>query len=72
LVVTIEATPAFFGGFGELEDHSECGLVRETSLCAHRAMTNGRECAFDDVGCAQMFPVLGGEVVEGEQVLRDA
>ena len=50
LVVSIEATPAFFGCLGELEDHSQCGLVRETSLCAHGAMTHGRECAFDDVG----------------------
>ena len=27
LVVTIEATPAFLGGFGELEDHAERGPV---------------------------------------------
>jgi hypothetical protein len=27
LVVAIEATPAFLGGFGELEDHGERGLV---------------------------------------------
>ena len=30
LVVAIEATPAFLGGLGELEDHGERGLVRET------------------------------------------
>jgi hypothetical protein len=30
-------------------------------------MTHGVERAFDEVGRAQMFPVLGGEVVEGEQ-----
>src|SRR5271168_947986 len=35
LVVTIEATPAFLGGFGELEDHGERGLVRKASLGAH-------------------------------------
>jgi hypothetical protein len=27
LVVTIEATPAFLGGLGELEDHGQRGLV---------------------------------------------
>ena len=27
LVVTVETTPAFLGGFGELEDHGERGLV---------------------------------------------
>jgi hypothetical protein len=67
LVVAIEATPASLGGFAELEDHGERGLVRETSLRAHGAVTHGRERAFDDVGCAQMLPMLGGEVVENEQ-----
>ena len=27
LVMAIEATPAFLGGLGELEDHGERGLV---------------------------------------------
>ena len=34
LVVTIETTPAFLGGLGELEDHGERGLVRKTSFGA--------------------------------------
>ncbi len=38
LVVAIEATPAFLGGLGELEDHGECGLVRQTSLGPHGAV----------------------------------
>src|SRR5262249_40268426 len=67
LVVAIEATPTFFGGLGELEDHGERGLVRETSLGAHRAVADCRERAFDDVGRAQMPPVLSWKVVEGEQ-----
>jgi hypothetical protein len=49
LVVTIEATPAFLGGLGELKDEDECGLVRETALRAGRAMADGREGAFDDI-----------------------
>src|SRR6202035_375554 len=67
LVVAIEATPAFLGDLGELEDHGERGLVGKTSLGAHGAVAHRRERAFDDVGRAQMLPVLGGEVVEGEQ-----
>src|ERR1700704_6129473 len=67
LVVTIETTPAFLGGLGELEDHGERGLVREASLRANGTMAHGRERAFDDVSRAQMLPVLGREVVEGEQ-----
>jgi hypothetical protein len=67
LVVAIEATPAFLGGLGELEDHGERGLVRETALRTGGAMADGREGAFDDICRAQMLPVLGGEVVKGQQ-----
>ena len=66
LVMTIETAPAFLGSLGELEDHRERGLVRKTSLGAHGAVTHGGERAFDDVGRAQMFPVLGRKVVEGQ------
>jgi hypothetical protein len=66
LVVTVETPPTFFGGLGELEDHGERGLVRETSLGAHRAVAHRCERVFDDVRRAQMLPVLGGEVVEGQ------
>ena len=40
-----------------------------------RSMADGREGALDRVGRAQVLPVLGGEVVEGEQhvaILRQA
>ena len=69
LVMAVETAPASLGGFGELEDHRQRGLVRETSLRAHGAVTHGRERALDDVRRAQMLPVFGGEVVEGEQRL---
>ena len=65
LVVAIEATPPFFGSLGKLEDHGERGLVRKTSLGAHRAVANRGKRAFDDVRRAQVLPVLGREVVEG-------
>ena len=70
LVVTIEATPASLSGLGEFENHSERSLVRETSLGAHGAVAHRRERAFDDVGRAQMLPVLGREVV-GSAAHRD-
>jgi hypothetical protein len=69
LVVAIKAVPAFFGGLGKFEDHGEGSLVRETSLGAHRAVADRSERAFDDVGRSQMLPVLGREIVEGEQRL---
>jgi hypothetical protein len=43
LVVAIEATPAFLGGLGQLEDHGERGLVRETSFGAHCSVADRRE-----------------------------
>ena len=49
LVVTIETAPASLSGFGELEDHGQRGLVRETSLRAHGTVTHGCKRAFDDV-----------------------
>ena len=52
LAVAIESTPVFLGDLGELEDHGERGLVRETSLGAHRAVADCRERTFDDVGRA--------------------
>jgi hypothetical protein len=43
-------------------------LVRSSSsLGAHGSVAHGGERAFDDVGRAQMLPVLGREVAEGEQ-----
>ena len=66
VIVTVEA-PAFLGGRSEVEYHRERrGLIRKTSLGAHGAVTHGGERAFDNVGRAQMFPVLGREVVEGQ------
>src|ERR1700740_3480908 len=67
LILTIEATPAFLGGLGELENHGERGPVRKTSLGAHGAVTHSRERAFNDVRRTQMFPMLGREVVESEE-----
>src|SRR4030088_2102491 len=43
LVVAIEATPVFLGGLGQLEDHGERGLVRETSSGAHCSVADRRE-----------------------------
>src|SRR5262249_3376313 len=67
LVVAIEATPTFFGSLGELEDHGERSLAWETSFGAHGAAPHRGERAFDDLRVAPLLPVLGREVVEGEQ-----
>ena len=67
LVVTIEAAPAFLRGLDELEDHRERGFVGEAALRSDRAVSHRGERAFDRIRPPQVLPVLGGEVVEGEQ-----
>ena len=59
LVLTIETASAFFRGLGQFEDHGERCLVGKTSVGTHRAVADRRERAFDDIGRAQMLPVLG-------------
>jgi hypothetical protein len=66
--VSVEATPAFFGGPGELEDHGERGLIGETSLGAHRAEADGRERAFDAGLLAEQRNKRLVEVAGGEDV----
>src|SRR3954466_3239711 len=50
-------------------------VFREAALRADRAVPHGGKGALDRVRGPQVFPVLGGEIVEGEQgmaVLRQA
>src|SRR6266851_6392001 len=65
----------FCGGVDEFEHHELGGLGRQGSLGPHGSMTHRRKYALDRVRRAQMVPVLGREVEEGEQsfpVLRQA
>jgi hypothetical protein len=57
LVMSVETTPAFFGGLSELEDHRERGLVRETSLGSHREVIGATDTAFiRQVRCGLVLP----------------
>ena len=69
LVVAIEPTPAFLRRIDQLEHHRERRLVREASLRADRAVPHGGKGALDRVRGSEVFPVFGGEIVEGEQGL---
>src|SRR5215471_11792861 len=65
--MTVETAPVPLRLLDELEDHGERGLVRKAALRANGAMAHRRERALDRVRRPQMLPVLGGEIVEGEQ-----
>ena len=67
LVVAVEAAPTFLRGLDELEDHRGRGLVREAALRSDRAVSHRGERAFDRIRAPQVFPMLGGKVIEGEQ-----
>ena len=69
LVVAIEPAPAFLGGLDQLEHHRERRLIREASFRAGCAVPHGGKGAFERVRGPQVFPVFGGEIVEGEQGL---
>ena len=69
LVVAIEPAPAFLRRIDQLEHHGERRLVREAALRADRAVPHGGKGALDRVRGPQVFPVFGGEIVEGEQGL---
>lgn len=48
--------------------HRQRRLSAEAALGLGGPMPDGGECALDRVRCPDVFPMLGGEVVEGEQV----
>ncbi len=67
LVFALQAPPCSCCRHDELEHHQLGGFCRQRSLRAHGAMTHGRDHALDRVRSAQMVPMLGRKVEEGEQ-----
>src|SRR5438552_17510969 len=67
LVVSVEPSPAFLCALKQFEDHCEGGRVGQAALRSDRAVAHGGEGAFNGIGGPQVFPVLGREVVEGQQ-----
>jgi hypothetical protein len=69
LVMAIEPSPGFLRTVDQLEDHGERGFVGQAPFGSDGAVADGREGAFDRVCRSQMLPMLGREVVAGEQRL---
>ena len=67
LVSATDAAPALLGLLDQLEGQAEEGGSCDAVARARGAMAHGGEGRFDRVGGAQMRPMLGREVVEGEQ-----
>ena len=64
-----EVAPGFGSRGDELEDHELGGPGRQRSFRPHGSMAHRGEHALDRVRRAQVVPVLGGKVEEGEQGL---
>ncbi len=67
MVRAIQAAPLLAGRLAQLEDHSEGRLAAEAALGPGGPEAHGRKGAFNGIGGANVLPVLGREVVEGEQ-----
>ena len=62
-----DSTPTFLGTHTELEHHGEQRQPATAPLSLIGAMSEGGEAGFDRVGCADMRPVLGRKIIEGEE-----
>ena len=63
----IEEPPFLGRGLHQFEDHREASHAGAVALGSPMSQPDGGECAFDGVGGAQVNPVLGREVVEGQE-----
>src|SRR5690554_3111571 len=69
LIFALQPSPRLGCGHDQLEDRESCRSLRQTSRGAHGPVPNGGKDALDRVRGAQMVPMLGGEVEEGQQRL---
>ena len=67
LVRAVQAAPLLAGRLAQLEDHGERRHAAEAAFGLGGPEAHGRKGAFDGIGGANVLPVLGREVVDGEQ-----
>ncbi len=67
LVLALQASPYYHSHHDELEDHEARGVLQQRTLGQNCAVSHGGKHALDRMRRAQMVPVLGWEVVDGEQ-----
>src|SRR6266571_3348079 len=65
----VDRPPPLLGGLDELERHGQAGGLRARAFRHLRPVTDGGERRLDRGGGAQVHPVLGGEVVERQQLV---
>ena len=65
----VQRSPFLAGGLGQLEDHREASDATAVATGLLLSMLDRREDALDRIGGPQVNPVLGREVVEGQELL---
>lgn len=68
-VRAVDGSPAILGGFEELVGHGQPGRAGAGSFGDSGAQPDGGEGRLDRVRGFEVNPVLGGEIVEGQQLL---
>jgi hypothetical protein len=63
----VEAPPLLLGTLAQPEDYGQRGLARQAALGLLGAQAHSGEGRFDRVCGPDVLPVLGWEVVEGQQ-----
>ena len=67
-----QLTPALCGALTEFEHHMQHAIARQAAFGALGPVADRCEGAFDRVrGSTYALPMLGGEVVEGQQLVAD-
>src|ERR1700730_19123869 len=67
LVLTLQSPPGFRRRHYQLENHETRGVLRQRALHTHRAMPHRCKYAFNRIRCAQVIPMIGGEVEKSPQ-----
>ena len=66
-ISTVELSPFCLCRHHQLERHGQTSFSAQAALGLAGAVADGSERALNGVGRPDVFPVLGGEVVEGQK-----
>lgn len=68
-VLAVELSPLLLRRHYQLEGLCQPGLATEATFGTLRAVSNGRDGAFNRIRCSDVLPVFGRIVVKGQQRL---
>ena len=66
-VLAVEFAPFLLRRYHQLERHGQAGRSAQAPLGPFRSVSHGGEGALDRVGRADVFPVFGRKIIEGQK-----